>query len=111
MRLWIKASVTGLLAVTAVFSAYSAISGIKGTAGAASVASYEWSCDEKDAEYILRDYAGYVGVFKANGGKNPLTVTNIETKTLREADRDMLGAGIAVADRDELLTLLEDLGS
>ncbi|NCB51049.1 MAG: hypothetical protein EOM54_04095 [Clostridia bacterium] len=111
MRLWIKASVTCLMAVSAVFSAYSALSGIKESAGAASLPSYEWSCDEENAEYILREYAGHVGVFEAGGGKTPLTVTDIETNTLREADRNMLGAGIAVADRDELLTLLEDLGS
>ena len=111
MKLWMKASLTGLLAVSAVFMAYSAISGIQESAGAAAVASYEWSCDEEDAAYILREYAGHVGVFEPGGGKAPLTVTDIETKTLREADRDMLGAGIAVSDRDELLTLLEDLGS
>ncbi len=111
MKPWIKASVTGLLAVSAVFSARSAITGIRESAGAASVASYEWSCDENDAEYVLREYAGHIGVFEAGGGKTPLTVTDIETKNLREADREMLGVGIAVADRDELLTLLEDLGS
>ncbi len=40
-----------------------------------------------------------------------MTLTDIEVGTLREADRQILNTGLAVADREELLTLLEDLGS
>ena len=42
---------------------------------------------------------------------SPMTLTDIEVGTLREADRQILNTGLAVADREELLTLLEDLGS
>lgn len=111
MKVWIKAGITGILAITAVFTAFWALRSIGAKAGTAPAAAYEWSCDEADAEFVLREYGGYVGVFAADSTKTPLTVTNIEVDTLREADRDMLGAGIAVSDRDELLTLLEDLGS
>ena len=40
-----------------------------------------------------------------------LTVTPIETACLRTADRAMLRGGIPVESEDELLMLLEDLGS
>ena len=40
-----------------------------------------------------------------------ITLTDIEIETLRDADRQILNAGLAVADREELLTLLEDLGT
>jgi hypothetical protein len=111
MRFWVKAGITGILAVTAVFTAFWALRSIGAKAEGAPAAAYEWSCDEADAAFVLREYEGYVGVFEGGGGKTPLTVTDIAVDGLREADRDMLGAGIAVADRDELLTLLEDLGS
>ena len=38
-------------------------------------------------------------------------VTDIELATLREADRRLVEAGLAVGSREELLALLEDLGS
>lgn len=111
LKLWIKAALTGILAVSAAFSANRALRSITAEAEPESAAVYQWSCNEADAEFVLREYSGHVGVFAANGGMAPLTVTDIETDSLRKADRDMLGAGIAVTDRDELLTLLEDLGS
>ncbi len=38
-------------------------------------------------------------------------VTDIELATLREADRKLIEAGLPVASREQLLALLEDLGS
>ena len=40
-----------------------------------------------------------------------MTTTDINVRTLREADRALLSAGLPAADKDEVLTLLEDLGS
>ncbi|HBD85814.1 MAG TPA: hypothetical protein DC001_00125 [Clostridiales bacterium] len=111
MRLWIKAALMCVLVVAAAVTAGWALRSIKASAEDSPPVSYEWSCSEADAEFVLREYLGYVGVFNAGSGKTPITVTDIETGSLRDADRNMLNAGIAVADRDELLTLLEDLGS
>ena len=52
------------------------------------------------AEYYLRDSGGHVAVFSSRRDKTPLTVTPIE-----------LRGGIPVESEDELLMLLEDLGS
>ena len=48
--------------------------------------------------------------FSSRRDKTPLTVTPIETACLRTADRAMLRGGIRGSE-DELLMLLEDLGS
>ena len=50
-------------------------------------------------------------MFASAVDKDPITLTDIEIETLRDADRQILNAGLAVADREELLTLLEDLGT
>ena len=59
---------------------------------------------------MLREYDGCVAVF-AVGESKPVTTTDINVRTLREADRALLSAGLPAADKDEVLTLLEDLGS
>ena len=66
---------------------------------------------EADAAYILRDSAGYVAVFDGPRSREPLQITRIETAGLRGTDRQLLKKGISVSDEDELLLLLEDLGS
>jgi len=63
------------------------------------------------AEYVIRDSGGYVAVFERARDRQPVSVTGIELKSLREADRAMIEAGIPVISRHELLQLLEDLGS
>ena len=63
------------------------------------------------AEYYLRDSSGHVAVFSSRRDKTPLAVTPIETACLRTADRAMLRGGIPVESEDELLMLLEDIGS
>ena len=59
----------------------------------------------------LRGSGGYVAVFERSLDREPLRVTDIELRSLRRADRAMLEAGIPVLSRQELLLLLEDLGS
>lgn len=66
--------------------------------------------DHADAAYILKEREGYVAVFSAESGK-PVHQTAIRVSTLPQADQAMLRLGIAAADRQEVLTLLEDLGS
>ena len=52
-----------------------------------------------------------MAVFERARDREPVSVTGIELKNLREADRAMIEAGIPVISRHELLQLLEDLGS
>ena len=63
------------------------------------------------AEFLLKDSGRYVAVYEKAKGREPLSVTGIELRCLREADRAMVEAGIPVISRRELLLLLEDLGS
>ena len=63
------------------------------------------------AEYILRDYEGYVSVFASDADRKPLQVTGIEVAGLRRADQELLRGGITVGSQEQLLMLLEDLGS
>jgi hypothetical protein len=63
------------------------------------------------AAYFLRAEDGYVGVFPSSRGREPLRVTRIELRGLRRVDRAMIEAGLPVRSRQELLQLLEDLGS
>lgn len=63
------------------------------------------------AEFTLRGNGRYVAVYEKSGSREPVSVTGIELRCLREADRAMIEAGIPVISRRELLLLLEDLGS
>ncbi len=63
------------------------------------------------AQFFVKNNDGFVTVFKDKKFRKILTVTEIETAFLRKTDRAMLETGIPVADRTELLRLLEDLGS
>ena len=86
--------------------------GCAGPAGAADEpdTAIVWPQDAENAQFILREYDGCVAVFAA-GDSTPITMTDIPVRDLREADRALLNAGLPAADRDEVLTLLEDLGS
>lgn len=70
-----------------------------------------YSMQKNSAEYYLRPCNGFVAVFRKAKDKSPVSVTAIELGELRTADRAMVEKGIPVADRLELLSLLEDLGS
>ena len=63
------------------------------------------------AEYVLKNSGKYVAVYEKAKSREPVSVTGIELRCLREADRAMVEAGIPVISRRELLLLLEDLGS
>ena len=61
--------------------------------------------------YILKEYEGYIAIYSSMFDNRPTTITNIEVKNLRKVDRDLLGQGIAAKSREEMMSLLEDLGS
>ena len=83
--------VTALCAVSP-FAAGAAISSLQQPD--APVTSY----DGAQAEFVLRDYEGYVSVFAPGGDRKPLQVTGIETAGLRRTDRELLRGGITVGN-------------
>ena len=111
MKTWIKLAGTGALAAAAVCCAAAAVGSITGGAEAEEIpGELVWPRDMEDAEFVLREFNGCVAVF-AVGGNSPLSTTDIAVKSLREADRALLSAGLPCENRDEVLSLLEDLGS
>ena len=65
--------------------------------------------DDAGAEFVLRDYHGYVSVFAPDSGRQPVQITAIRTGSLRRADQQLLQNGLAVGSREQLIMLLEDL--
>ena len=63
------------------------------------------------AAFFLRQEGGYVAVYAGRQSREPLRVTGIELDGLRKADRAMIREGLPVRSFQELLQLLEDLGS
>lgn len=70
-----------------------------------------YAARSESALYYLRESGGRVAVFENWRSREPLRVTEIELGCLRTADRAMVEAGIPVLSQQELLLLLEDLGS
>ena len=62
-------------------------------------------------ELYLAGYEGSVAVFEGGDRKTPLQVTDIALGSLRDSDRTLIEQGYPVDSREELLSLLEDLGS
>lgn len=60
---------------------------------------------------VLGSYGDAVAVFDGGDLRNPLQITEIELDTLRSGDRALIEAGMTVSSREELVQLLEDLGS
>jgi len=105
---------------TAVLCTLAALSLLSGTAAVKSIGAQEADNDtalasvniqQSRAQYYLRDCEGYVAVFSDISSDTPLTVTDIETRTLTDTDREMLKKGIAAENKGELLRLLEDFNS
>ena len=64
-----------------------------------------------ETPYCLRDCEGFVAVYRQSDLTEPVTVTDIETLTLNDNDRELLQNGITAENKTELISLLEDLGS
>ena len=104
-RRWIwKITVTAALAVIALWAAVTC-AGTFRHARAEAI-----SFDGLSAEYVLRDWKGYVTVFDPDAPAVPLQITGIRTAQLRRADQKLLEGGLTVGSREQLLLLLEDLG-
>ena len=70
----------------------------------------EYTTGEENAQYQLKACDGYVAVYNGRGGGRPM-MTDIELSSLGSGDRAMIELGLPVADKEQLLLLLEDLGS
>ena len=101
-----------LLALTAVLCASFTVADLRDTEPTASRAPTAAPSRraESAGDYILLARDGCVAVIDPEVGGNAV-VTDIELSTLRDTDRQMIEAGLKVSTRDELLSLLEDLGS
>lgn len=60
--------------------------------------------------YVVRDCDGFVGVYYI-GEDSPAVITEIPLENLREYDRELVISSFEVQSRDELMRILEDLGS
>ncbi len=100
----LKSIGTAVLTVLAVVCAHEAV-GTFPAAANTEVHSY----DGARAEFVLRDYEGYVSVFSPGADPEPLQITAIQTESLRKRDRELLEGGLTVGSREQLLMLLEDL--
>ncbi len=107
-----KLFITVCMTLTAAASSVWAIGSLQeASIAAAPRYNYSWDVPEESAEYFLREHSGNIGVYRTRRDTEPIAVTDIELITLRVADKAMIEAGMPVRDRDELLMLLEDLGS
>ncbi|MBQ7473199.1 MAG: hypothetical protein IJS79_02475 [Oscillospiraceae bacterium] len=111
MKIGIKAVLLAAMAAAAAFSVRQAAATLRRAEDLLPKEVYaQFQAKSGRAQYLLREENGQVAVFR-NGENRPERVTGIETVVLRRADRAMLGKGIPAENIDEVLHLLEDLGS
>ncbi len=65
----------------------------------------------ENGAYLLKEYDGVIAIYRAEELNTPERLTEIQTATLRQADRQSLREGIFAANTEQLLMLLEDFGS
>ena len=113
MRIKYGIFIVAAAAVLAAAAVFGAISGMRNTAEGhiPSEIYADFDANRANALYFLRSAQGKVEIFSSQEDRKPVSVTDIETKSLRSVDRAMLEKGIPVLDEKQLLTLLEDLGS
>ncbi len=113
MKIRLRIALLLLLAGAAVFTGAEAWRGLRAPEDASLPHEiYDaYAARAEGAICYLRESGGRVAGFETARSREPLRVTGIELKNLRSADRAMVQAGIPVLSRQELLLLLEDLGS
>lgn len=99
-----------LLALTAIFCASFTIADLRSARSVALPAPAVMQTEPEKTGFTLCARDGCVAVVDPELGESAV-VTDIELATLRETDRQMIEAGLQVSSREELLSLLEDLGS
>ena len=110
MKRSLRILLLGCLIVTAAAMSAAAVKSIGAEAGNNTTQVKAQYVSTQDEEYFLRDWKGYVAVFRS-GEDTPAELTDIETATLNNVDREKLRTGIPAAGKAELLSLLEDFSS
>lgn len=110
MKRSLKILLLAYLIVTAAVMGAAAVKSISADAGNNTPVQKAEYASAQDEEYLLRDWKGYVAVFRG-GEDTPAELTDIETATLNNVDREKLRTGIPAAGKAELLSLLEDFSS
>lgn len=113
MNLKLRATMLAVLGAGAVYAGMDAVKSLRPAARDTVPQEIyaRYARDEESAQYFLKSCDGFVAVYKGAKGRTPESVTAIEVANLRSADKAMLERGIPVTDRQQLLELLEDLGS
>lgn len=65
---------------------------------------------EAEVVYIVREQDGYLAVF-VPGSEKPVRLTDIDVRTLTDADQQSVQEGISLYSDEQLAHLLEDLES
>ncbi|MBP5207562.1 MAG: hypothetical protein J6330_03795 [Clostridia bacterium] len=60
--------------------------------------------------YVLREYNGGIGIYRS-GVNEPITVIEVDLRTLPESDRAALVRGVYAANEEELSRRIEDYSS
>jgi hypothetical protein len=103
-----KMGACGVLAALAVVMSASALSEIQPKSQSPSDSVQSVADSET---YVLKEYEGYVGIYIKGETRLPITVTDIEVRTLPEADQNAIMDGLDVEGKENLMMILEDLGS
>ena len=110
MKRSLKILLLAYLIVTAAVMGAAAVKSISVDAGNNTPVQKAEYASAQEEEYLLRDWKGYVAVFRG-GEDTPAELTDIETATLNNVDREKLRTGIPATGKAELLSLLEDFSS
>ena len=108
MRLKLRVWLLSLLAVGAAVCGGAAIKA-SGAAGDGVAEPPPVRTQKESDPYWLYDSGGYIAIY--GEGKERLEITDIETDTLNDYDRELLQNGIPAQSKAELLSLLEDFSS
>ena len=110
MRLRYRIGACILLLATAALCASYTVADLRGTQRREVTQETPAPVTAATERFTLCARSGGVAVLDPALGETAV-VTDIELATLREADRKLIEAGLPVASREQLLALLEDLGS
>lgn len=106
-----KLGISVFLCVLALLFALSAFAQARPMKSSGGISSGRSDTVHAEGAYVLREQDGYITVYSEASGIQSIEKTDIDVETLRSVDRDMLEQGIVAKTKDDLLCLLEDLGS
>jgi len=99
-----------LLAIVAISLFISLLSAVQYVSAAKEPSNNLSSIESQSDGYLLKDCNGFVGVYYS-GEDYPAVITEISLDSLRQYDRELVISGFRVESREQLMSVLEDLGS